>query len=39
MKFRHLAVRVASILIAMLGAVSVHAAGDASKATQTATQV
>ena len=39
MKFRHLAVRAAGISIAMLGAVSVHAAGDASKATQTATQV
>ena len=39
MKFRHLAVCAAGISIAMLCTVSVHAAGDASKATQTATQV
>lgn len=39
MKFRPFATRAAGVLIAMLGAVSVHAAGDASKAAQTATQV
>ena len=39
MNFRNLTARAASALLIMLGAVSVHAAGDANKGAQSATQV